>query len=73
MKTHDGLVAVLMVLVFLFVSLPYQFEFSYWAESTVLWVAYFIVAITVAVYVIYAFLQSWRRMMAEGEEEASHD
>ncbi|HET7091068.1 MAG TPA: hypothetical protein VFL17_20740 [Anaerolineae bacterium] len=69
MKAHDLVIAILAVLVFLLISLPYQFAYSYWAESTALWVVYIVVGVILAVFVFFNFLQDWRRLVAEAEGE----
>lgn len=37
-------------------SWPYWRDFEYWAESRVMWLAYFSLGFILAVYVFYAFL-----------------
>jgi len=65
MNTHDLAVATLAMLFFALLSFPYQFEFSYWAESPFLWVVYFLVGAVLVVYIFYIFLQDWRHLMEE--------
>ncbi len=65
MNTHDLAVATLAMLFFVLLSLPYQFEFSYWAESPFLWAVYFLVGSLLVLYIFYIFLQDWRHLMEE--------
>jgi len=68
MKAHDRVITILVVvLLFVPLALPYQFETGYWAESILAWIAYFLAGVILSLYVFFAFLQSWRRMMAETE------
>lgn len=39
-------------------SWPYWRNFEYWAESRMMWLAYFVLGFLLAVYVFYAFLDS---------------
>lgn len=68
MNTHDFVVAILITLFFVLLSVPYQFEFSYWAESLPLWAAYFIVGAILVAYIFYTFLQDWRHLLQEEGE-----
>jgi Ca2+/Na+ antiporter len=75
MKRRDLFISILAVLFFVLISLPYQFEFSYWAETVMAWTAYFVLASIFAVYIFYAFLQGRRRLMHDShdsEEEQKH-
>lgn len=68
MNLHDMVVAILVTLFFVLVAIPYQFEFSYWAETPLLWGAYFLIGYILVVYIFYIFLQDWRHLIQEGEE-----
>ncbi len=65
---HDLVVATLITLFFALLSIPYQFEFNYGAESPILWVMYFFVGAILVIYIFYTFLQDWRHLMHEGGE-----
>jgi Ca2+/H+ antiporter len=67
MRRHDFIIAILVVLFFVLLSLPYQFEYNYSSESPFLWVAYFIMGGILAVYVFYIFLQTRRHLVNEDE------
>jgi hypothetical protein len=64
-------------------SWPYWRDFSYWAESSVMWLVYFTVGFVLAVYVFIAFLRSLatlfehdaleRRSAAEAARSAAAD
>ncbi|MDE3090646.1 MAG: hypothetical protein KGJ80_14825 [Chloroflexota bacterium] len=69
MRVHDLVIAIVVVVFFFLLSLPYQFEYNYWAESPLLWAAYFIIGGILAVYIFYIFLQVRRRLVNEGEDE----
>lgn len=69
MKTHDGVIAILAILIFILMSLPYQFEFNYWAEAPLLWAAYFVAGGILAVYIFYLFLQTRRDLLSEEEDK----
>ena len=71
MKAHDRVIAILAVLVFTLLALPYQFESSYWAESPILWGVYIVIGVVVSAYAFYVFLRGWRRIVADKED--SHD
>lgn len=68
MKARNLVIAMLAVLVFVLLSLPYQWEFSYWAEALPAWIASFVVGIIAAVYGFYAFLQILQRLISEGKD-----
>lgn len=68
MNIHDLMVAILVTFFFVLLSIPYQFEFSYWAETPFLWVMYFLVGAALIVYILYIFLQDWRHLIQEGED-----
>ncbi len=68
MNHHDLVVAILVTLFFVLLAIPYQFEFSYWAETPLLWAMYFLVATALIVYIFYIFLQEWRYLIQEGED-----
>lgn len=67
MRRHDLVIAILVVIFFILLALPYQFEYNSTSESPFLWAAYFIVGGILAVYVFYIFLQTRRRLVNEGE------
>ena len=69
MKTRDMFISILAVLFFILISLPYQIEFSYWAETALAWTAYLILGLVFAVYIFYAFLQGRRRIMSDSRKE----
>lgn len=68
MNAHDLIVAFLVTFFFVLLSVPYQFEFNYWAESPLLWAAYFIAGTILVVYIFYIFLRDWRQLIEEGGE-----
>jgi len=68
MNAHDLVVAFLVTLFFILLAVPYQFEFNYWAETPFLWVMYFLVGAALMVYIFYIFLQEWRYLIQEGDE-----
>ncbi len=69
MKKQHLVVAILVVVLFFTpLSLPYLFEFSYWAESVWFWIASILVGIGVAIYVFYIFLEIRRRLLSGAEE-----
>lgn len=65
MNAHDLMVAILVTFFFTVLSIPYQFEFSYWAESLLLWAVYFIAGTILVVYIFYIFLQDWGHLIEE--------
>ena len=65
MQKRDLFISILVVLFFVLISLPYQFEFSYWAETALAWAAYFILGTIFAVYIFYTFLQGRRLIMKD--------
>ncbi|HET7011241.1 MAG TPA: hypothetical protein VFI11_10730 [Anaerolineales bacterium] len=72
MKAYDRLMAVLMVVLFLAVSVPYQFQSAYWAETWLAWGIYLALGTMAAVYVAYLFLQSLRSLIEHDERTADH-
>lgn len=72
MKKSDFFISILVVLFFILVSLPYQFEFSYWAETALAWTAYFTFGAIFAVYIFYTFLQGRRYIMSDSGKEQKH-
>lgn len=68
-KAHDLVIAVLLVLLFGLLSLPVQLGLTYWGDSVVLWAVYALVGMALAVYVLFAFLRSARRLL--GAEAAT--
>lgn len=74
MKTHDWVIAILVVTVlFIPLALPYQFQLGGWAESTIAWVVYFLIGASLTIVVFFAFLQSWRHLMSEMGKEDTHE
>lgn len=69
MNLHDLMVAILVTFFFVLLAIPYQFEFSYWAETPFLWIMYFLVGAALIVYIFYIFLQEWRYLIQEGEDK----
>ncbi len=66
-KAHDLVIAVLLVLLFGLMSLPVQLGLTYWGDSLVLWAVYALLGMVLAVYVLFVFLRSARRLLgAEG-------
>jgi hypothetical protein len=59
--------SLVVILLFVRLAVPYWFEFSYWAEAPLAWAAYFVMGTILMVYVFYALLQVWRRLIAENE------
>lgn len=68
MNIHDLMVAILVTLFFVLLAIPYQFEFSYWAQTPFLWAIYFLVGAALMIYIFYIFLQDWRHLIQEGEQ-----
>ncbi len=73
MKTHDLVIAILVVLLLVLLSLPYHFASGYWAESLFAWIAYVLVGVAVGVYTVIAFLQSQRRVVNADEEKKEEE
>lgn len=69
MNVHDLVVAILVTLFFVLISVPYQFEFGYWAESPLLWAIYFITGAILVAYIFYIFLRDWRKLIEEEGEK----
>lgn len=67
--------AVIGSLLSLFLSWPWWRDFSYWAESRLMWAIYFTVGFVLAVYVFYAFFGSMRTLFEHDaiEREALDD
>lgn len=67
--------AVIGSLLSLFLSWPWWRDFSYWAESRLMWAIYFAVGFVLAVYVFYAFFGSMRTLFEHDaiEREALDD
>jgi multisubunit Na+/H+ antiporter MnhB subunit len=72
MQKRDLFVSVLVVLFFVLISMPYQFEFSYWAETLLSWTIYFVLGTIFAVYVFYTFLQGRHYLLDSSEKENKH-
>jgi len=49
-------------LISLFLSWPWWRDFSYWAESKVMWKIYFVLGFLLAVYVFYIFFRAVRTL-----------
>ncbi len=62
-------VSILVVLFFILLSLPYQIELIYWAETLIAWVSYLILGLILAAYVVYTYVQSRRHIMNEPGKE----
>ncbi|MEF2559212.1 hypothetical protein VQ044_24035, partial [Aurantimonas sp. C2-5-R2] len=45
-----------------FLAWPWWWDFSYWAESRIMWVIYFATGFVLAIYVFYAFFGSLRTL-----------
>lgn len=67
MRRHDLVIAILVVIFFVLLALPYQFEYNSLSESPLLWVGYFVVGGILAVYIFYIFLQTRRRLVSKNE------
>ena len=71
MKNPLVWVSILVVLFFILLSLPYQIELTYWAETLIAWISYLILGLALAVYVVYTYVQSRRHIMNEPGKEPS--
>jgi mono/diheme cytochrome c family protein len=63
-RSHDLILAILVVLVFALISLPTQFGLTYWADSPWAWAIHLLVGTFLGAYVLFAFLQSMRHLLA---------
>lgn len=64
---HDLVVSVLATILFLLLSIPAWWEFSYWGERPWMWAAYFVIGTLLALYVVFVFLRAARILLRHGE------
>ncbi|MBW7890670.1 MAG: hypothetical protein H3C48_06545 [Chitinophagaceae bacterium] len=57
-KRQTLIIAVLLTIFFMVVSTPWEFGLSYFGDSTVAWVLYYIIGFIISLYVTYAFLRA---------------
>ncbi len=69
MKNPLVWVSILVVLFFVLLSLPYQIELTYWAETLIAWISYLVLGLALAAYVVYTYVQSRRHIMNEAGKE----
>lgn len=67
-KQHLSIAILVVLLLFIPLALPYQFAFSYWAESTWFWIVSFLIGAAAAIYVFFVFLEICQQLLSESEE-----
>lgn len=73
-RVIDLVLSAIAALVSALLSWPYWQDYSYWAESAVMWTLYIVAGFILAVYVFYVFLGSMRTLFlhdAQGREPAA--